>query len=187
MDQPLEEEWRNFELYEKIRVRDRRKRFWTITLTALVFLGLCSVPVIQNRLPKWQSLDAALELSLVLEHMKTRSIQEKRPVVLKFLEAGKYKMEWVSDCNAKESPSLEQEASWSDRSGTLKVLNAAELAQYSISLGTDEICFDPVYGLNGVKSRLVVVIAPVKDLSEGRLDRASYVEFEGESAKISIN
>jgi hypothetical protein len=33
----------------------------------------------------------------------------------------------------------------------------------------------------------VIVIAPVKDLSEERLDRASYVVLEGESAKISIN
>lgn len=187
MDQPLEPEWRDFELYEKIRVRDRRKRFWTIALTTLGFLGLCSVPVVTERLPKWQSLDAALQLSIELEHMKTRAIQEKRSAVLRFLDSGRYRVEFVSDCASKQSPELEKEASWADQAGALKVLTLPELGRHAITLGAEEICFDPVYGLSEVKGRKVLVIAPVKDLSEGRLERASYVELEGESAKISIN
>ncbi|MBU6153499.1 MAG: hypothetical protein KGP28_04275 [Bdellovibrionales bacterium] len=187
MDQPLEQEWRNFELYEKIRVRDRRRRFWVITLAVVLFFGLCSVPVVRERMPKWQSLDAALELSLEIERMKTRSIQEKRPVVLRFTGSGAYRMEFVLNCESKAEPVLDKEGHWPDRDGMLKILGREELERHSIALGVEEFCFDPVYGLSGVKSRLVLVVAPVKDLAEGRLERASYVELEGESAKISIN
>jgi hypothetical protein len=187
MDHPLEDEWRNFELYEKIRVRERRQRFWTITLAAFLFLALCSVPVIQDRLPKWQSLDAALEISLELEHLKTRAIQEKRSAWLRFSGPGEFRVDFVSDCESKADPVVEKVSRWKDREGSLKVLVREELSRHSIALGVDEICFDPVYGLSGVKSRIVLVIAPVKDLTEGRFERASYVELEGESAKISIN
>ena len=187
MDHSLEEEWRTFELYEKIRVRERRKRFWTIALAVFLFLGLCSVPVIRERLPKWQSLDAALELSLELEHLKTRAIQEKRSAWLRFSGPGEFRVDFVTDCESKADPVVEKVSKWKDREGSLKVLVRDELLHHTIKLGVDEICFDPVYGLSGVKSRLVLVIAPVKDLTEGRLERASYVELEGESAKISIN
>ncbi len=187
MDQPLEEEWRNFERYEKIRIRERRKRFWTIALAIFFFFGLCSIPVIRERSPKWQSLRAALELSLELEHMKTRAIQEKRPAILRFTEGAGFRVEFVADCASKSEPSLEKEGKWQDHEGALKVLSTEDLTHHSIALGADEFCFDPVYGLNGVKTRLVLVIAPVKDLAEGRMERASYVELEGESAKISVN
>jgi hypothetical protein len=187
MDQPLEEEWRNFELYEKIRIRERRQRFWTIGFAIMLFFGLCSIPVIRERMPKWQSLQAANEVSLELEHMKTRAIQEKRAAVMSFTEAGGFRVEFVTDCSSKSSPALEKEGHWQNLDGSLKVLSTQELAQHFISLGTYEVCFDPVFGLSGVKTRLVLVIAPVKDLAEGNLERASYVELEGESAKISVN
>jgi hypothetical protein len=187
MDHSLGPEWRNFELYEKIRLRERRKRIWTIATAVVLFFILCSVPVVRERGPKWQSLHAALELSLLLEHMKTRAIQEKRAATLRFPSQGAFRIDFVEDCAGKKSPVLEKEGSWSDSSGDLKVLDAGELQKYSISLGAGELCFDPVFGLEGVKSRLVLVVAPVKDLAEGSLERASYVELEGESAKISIN
>lgn len=115
MDHPLEDEWRNFELYEKIRVRERRQRFWTITLAAFLFLALCSVPVIQDRLPKWQSLDAALEISLEIEHLKTRAIQEKRSAWLRFSGPGEFRVDFVSDCESKADPVVEKVSRWKDR------------------------------------------------------------------------
>ena len=76
---------------------------------------------------------------------------------------------------------------WNDRGGSLSVLKAEEAKTLSLRQVSDQVCFDPVYGLEGVRSRRVLVVAPVKDLTEQRLDRASYIVLEGESAKISIN
>lgn len=187
MDQPIEEEWRNFELYEKTRIRDQRRRFWTIVLAGFLFLLLCAVPVIHERLPKWKTLDAARELSLELEHLKTRAIQEKKSMRMTFGESGIFRIEQVSDCSGGRVEKLEREETWSHHGGELKVLSTEELSRFSLSQGTANVCFDPVFGLPEVKNRLVLVIVPVKDLAEERLDRASYVILEGDSAKISIN
>jgi hypothetical protein len=96
-------------------------------------------------------------------------------------------METVSTCQSDAVLKVVREGVWPDADGSLKVLSNEEAKNFSLKLANDQICFDPVYGLDGVKTRKVLVIAPVKDLSESRLDRASYVILEGESAKISIN
>ena len=187
MDRPIEEEWRNFELYEKVRVRDNRKRLVLVTLTAIAFFGLCSVPVVEERMPKWQSLRAAQRLSVQLERLKTLSIQEKKPVRMHFLAGGHYQFEILNECQSEIPLRIVNAGEWPDSDGTLKILSTEEAKALSLKVATDQICFDPVFGLDGVKTRKVVVVAPVKDLSENRLDRASYIILDGESAKISIN
>jgi hypothetical protein len=187
MDQHIEEEWRNFELYEKVRIRENRRRFIVLTLATLLFFGLCSVPVLKERIPKWRSLRAAQQISVAIEQLKTASIHEKKPIRLHFTENGRYQFELLSECNSAAPIRILRTGDWSDSSGELKVLSAQEAAVLSLKLATDGLCFDPVFGLEGIKSKKVIVIAPVKDLADHRLDRASYIILEGESAKISIN
>jgi hypothetical protein len=187
MDRPLEEEWRNFELYEKVRIREHRKRFLLVALTTFLFFGLCSVPVFEERLPKWKSLQAAQRLSVELEKLKTLSIHERKPVRIRFLENGKFQLEMLAQCQSTEVLRVAVEGNWPDSQGELKILSTEEAQKMQLKLAIDQLCFDPVFGLDGVKTKKVLIIAPVKDLSEGRLDRASYVILEGESAKISIN
>jgi hypothetical protein len=187
MDRPIEEEWRNFELYEKVRVREHRKRLILIILTTLIFFALCSVPVFEERMPKWRSLRAAQRISVEIEKLKSLAIQEKKPIRIRFLENGHFQMVALTQCDSEAPLKIVREGTWPDAEGTLKVLSAEEAKNFSLKLANDQICFDPVFGLDGVKTRKVLVIAPVKDLSESRLDRASYVILEGESAKISIN
>jgi hypothetical protein len=187
MDQGLDHEWRNFELYEKVRVREHRKRFWIITLAVLLFFTLCAVPVVDERLPKWKTLDAARSILIRLEKMKTRSIQEKKPIRVSFRESGELVMELVADCKSQTAIQVIEKEIWSKDPENFKVLSRSELDHFKLKVGSDEICFDPVFGLDGVKNQIVLVVVPVKDLSAERLDRASYVILEGESAKISIN
>ena len=138
-------------------------------------------------MPKWHSLRAASELSVVLEKLKTLSIQEKHPVRIRFLEGARYQFEVVNQCQSETPLKIVNEGLWPDSEGSLKILDLAEAKDLSLKLATNQVCFDPVFGLDGVKTRKVVVIVSVKDLSERRLDRASYIILEGESAKISIN
>jgi hypothetical protein len=186
MAESLEDEWRNFELYEKVRIREHKKRFWTIALAITVFIGLCSVPVVEQRLPKWRGLRAARALSLVIEHLKTSAIREKKPLRIRFTDDGRYRIELVNGCKDPAPVRVVEEADWSS-GGPLKVLSATDLSRLPVALAVDSVCFDPVLGLDGVRTRQVLVVVPVSDLSENRLDRASYVVLEGESAKISIN
>jgi hypothetical protein len=189
MDRPIEEvQWRDFELYEQVRIRQNRNRFLIFGSALLLFLSLCAVPVVKERLPKWHSLRAAREISIELERMKTLSIQEKRPVRLKFQEDGRYRIEILERCSDGAVLRELEPGVWTSRAAELTILNRADAAKHSLGLATDEVCFDPVFGLEvNEATRAVVVVAPVNDLTAGRLDRASYVILEGESAKISIN
>ena len=187
MDRPLEEEWRDYELYEKVRVRENRKRIILITLTALIFFGLCSVPVIEERSLKWSSLEAAQVILTEIEKVKTLAIHKKTAVKLHFFADDRFEIDFVKDCKSEKPLERLREGRWPYKEGTLKVLSQSESQGLSLKLATDEICFDPVYGLDDVKTHKVLVIVPVKDLASQRLDRASYVILEGESAKISIN
>ena len=126
-------------------------------------------------------------LSVEIEKLKTLAIHEKKPVRMIFLEGGKFRLEVLVGCQSDVSLKVLREGTWPDANGDLKVLSADEAKKLSLKLANDQICFDPVFGLDGVKTRKVLVVAPVKDLSDDRLDRASYVILEGESAKISIN
>lgn len=185
MDERLEEEWRTFELYEKIRVRERRKKLTISVIALILFFSLCAVPVVEERSPKWKSLRAAQRLSIEIEKLKTLAIHEKKPAKITFLEQGGMKVEVLDDCK-KPSGTLVEQKQWKDEQGALKVLTTHEAKDLDVKLVVDEICFDPVYGLEEMKRR-VLVIVPVKDLTEHRLDRASYVIMDGDSAKISIN
>lgn len=189
MDESLDaEEWKTFELYEKIRIRKRRQKFWISSLVFALFLVLCAVPVIDEQLPKWKSLELARRLAVEIEKMKTLSIQKKQPIRMSFLDNGEMSVEMVATCqDAPGSGTLLWQKQWITEPQDLKVLHSTEALTFELKMAMDHVCFDPVYGLDDIKTRRVVVIAPVKDLTEQRLDRASYVILEGESAKISIN
>ena len=188
MDESINEEWKTFELYEKIRVKTRRKRFWISALTFAVFLGLCAVPVVDEQMPKWKSLEVARHLAVEIEQLKTLSIQRKQIIRMTFLDTGEMKIEVVSKCRDPiDSGTLLIQKKWISDASEMKVMHLMEAQMFDLRLAFDQVCFDPVFGLNDIKSRRVLIIIPVKDLTDSRLDRASYVILEGESAKISIN
>ena len=187
MAESLEHEWRTFELYEKIRRRERRKKFLILFSGAILFFGLCSVPVVEERMPKWQSLRAAQRISVELEKLKTLAIQQKKPAKLIFSAPGELRLEVVDHCLDPRPSSDRVVKEWPNAGGSLKIVTAAEAKEFGIVRSIDQVCFDPVFGLEGIKAREVIIVAPVKDLAEHRLDRASYIVLESESAKISIN
>ncbi len=183
LDHTIEQQWRTFELYEKIRIRERRKRFLVLTSAVLLFLGLCSVPVVEDRLPKWKGLEAAQKISIEIEKMKTLAIQEKKPVQVVFGVDGTFRIEVVDHCKDPHVIRTIQKQ-WNDFDHELRILPPSEAAVLHLNAAVNQICFDPVFGLDGIKGKKVITIVPAKDLS---LDRASYVVLESESANISIN
>jgi len=116
----------------------------------------------------------------------------KKPLLLSLLETGEMKVEQVAHCaaTASEVPVVEgfvREKKWTNHRVEIALMNEVEAKKANMNFTVQQICFDPVSGLSFPKSKKVVVVVPVKDLAESRLDRASYVEIETASARISIN
>ena len=192
MDEHLERQYLEVELYEKILVRERRRNGILITLTFLLFMFLSGIPVYKERFPKWQSLQAARKIAVAIEKLKTESIQLKKPLQLSLLENGQMKVEQLSSCSAAigSTPVAEgllYEKIWTHAQNDMALMNEVESKKFNMNFVVQRICFDPVEGLSAARMKRVIVVVPVNDLAESRLDRASYVEIESSSAKISIN
>lgn len=76
---------------------------------------------------------------------------------------------------------------WHSSSKDLVLLGVSDAKKMKMNFIVNQLCFDPVSGVSFSKTKKVFVVLPVKDLAESRLDRASYVEVENQTAKISIN
>jgi len=194
MDERLDRNFLEGELHEKIIVRERRRRRILIGVTLTLFLVLSAVPVYQERLPKWEGLDAARRLAVEIERLKTDAIRLKKPLKLTLSESGEVRVDVVNDCEAgapagPETAGAEplRTENWKSGNNTLSMLPVEQARKLNLNLVVDQLCFDPVNGLSQAKSKKVLVILPVKDLAESRLDRASYVEVETPTARISIN
>ena len=192
MDEHLERQYLEVELYEKIVVRERRRKAILISLASMIFLFLCAIPVYNERFPKWESLKAARNIAVEIQRIKTESLNLKKPLLLSVLENGMIKVERVSSCNIApgQTPIAEEqlyEKNWINSNEAITLLSETDAKKLKFNLSVHQICFDPVTGVNSPKFKKVFVIVPVKDLAESRLDRASYVEVESSFARISIN
>lgn len=192
MDEHLERQYLEVELYEKIIVRERRKKIILVVLAFAVFLFLSGIPVYQERFPKWDSLRAAKNIAVELEKLKTESLRLKKPLQFTVMDNGKIRIEQVSSCNptAAGTRAVEvvlQEKNWVHADSKVMLMKELDAKKMHLNMTTHQICFDPVSGVNAPKTKKVFVVVPVKDLAESRMDRASYVELETSSARISIN
>lgn len=182
-------EWRAFELWEKIEVNERRKkRIWVIC-AVIVFLAISAIPAwIENR-PKWVTLAASRRLTATLSHLKARAAVEHQAFRLRFDEAGSlsYVIERVASCALKDathSQVTERGQLLSDALSKDYLLLSRWDAQSVGVPGVEEsFCYDPLHGVwsgvedgagRGLKG---IGVISVKDLTEGRMDRASFTLF----------
>lgn len=192
MDEHLERPYLEDELYEKVVVRERRRKGLLITLAFILFLFLCGIPVYNERFPKWESLRAAKNIAVEIEKMKTESLHLKKPLQISVQENGQIKVEAVADCVSGSTGSNQDGGqlygkNWKHPESAVTILAGDEAKKLKLAMVVQQICFDPVTGMHGSKTKKVFIIVPVKDLTEARLDRASYVEVTNSSASIAIN
>ena len=64
------DDWKNFELWEKLEVRFRRYRMKWVIATVLVFLLISTIPVLKARTLKWNTLEASQVLARELNRLK---------------------------------------------------------------------------------------------------------------------
>lgn len=67
-------EWRQFELWEKIELRVKKRRRRWMALVAVLFLILASVPTVMARWPKWASLHAVRKIAEEVNRMRMDAV-----------------------------------------------------------------------------------------------------------------
>lgn len=67
------EDWGDYELWEKIEIRMRKRKRWIVAAAVLLFLILSAVPVVMDRQPRWQAYRVARGLTQILSGVKTRA------------------------------------------------------------------------------------------------------------------
>lgn len=186
-------DWENYELWEKVEQRlKRRKRLWILG-TVCIFLILSSIPIIMDRGLKWKTRALARHLALEINRVKKEASIGQKAMRFRFVDENSmsFVIESVSDCTAKNgevirAASLEKV----NQHGKYRWLSHKRGLEYGIPGLTHEFCYDPFLGSAVVKEGESLVgfgIIPVNDLTEKRMDRLTLLLLSGVSAEISFD
>jgi hypothetical protein len=197
-----EGEWRQFELWERIEHRFRRKRVWTVVATVILFLALLSIPIIRDRAPKWVAENAVRKLAIRANQMKVDSAALGVPLRLRLEPSPvglEYVIEKVEACpRGAVSGTAKAPQEWTrgpvfskPKTGVnFVVLSPERASELGLERVVSSLCYEPV--LEPVVSDSPAIaysigILTAKDLTEGRLDRMAFLNFSGLSTEIDFD
>lgn len=187
-----DDEWRQFELWERIEFRLRRKRTWIILAVGLVFVGILAAPVIEDRLPKWRATEAMRELAVRANQMKVDAASLGVSLRLRIENAGEgpqYVIERVDGCESPQSARVWGGGSLfenPERGTPFVVFEPREAIALGLERVTTSICYDPL-GTGAKPEVQSLGILTAKDLTESRLDRVAFLNFSGLFAEIDFD
>lgn len=198
-------EWDNYELWEKIEYRlKRRKKLWVFA-TFILFIALSAVPIVLDRWPKWKTRAFARKLAQEINHIKNDAITQRAAFRLRFAGEGKlsYAVEKLESCSSQHGEIVRSGTLSSSAALTTDVVPESKESNrgytwLSESAGTElqvpglvqEFCYDYLLGSSATQQDGVIIgfgIISVKDLTEKRLDRLSLLILSGTSAEISFD
>jgi hypothetical protein len=174
-------EWSHFELWEKVEQRLRRRRLLWVAAAVVAFLLLSAVPAVLELLPRWRAQGAAHLLAREIGWMKRQASVEGRAYRIGVDDDGGFRVESAPSCQAGDGD-------WAAARSPPE--RGGELGAPGLVRG---VCYDPRSGAASssgplaAESLFAFAIAPVRDLAEGRLDRASVLVVRGPSAEISMD
>lgn len=186
-------EWENYELWEKIEVRLKRRKLLWIGATVFVFLLISSIPILLDRWPKWVTLSATRKLAQEINLVKREAGIEHRAIRLRVNTDLSFTIEKVSSCaDILPGPAI--------REGTL--VKASSVGQYLLlsssmadRLGipglASTFCYDSLQGASALPSDTwqgfgIIPASDANNLAEPRLDRVSSLLLHGPSAELSF-
>ncbi len=186
------DEWSQYELWEKVENRLRRRRRLWIAGACLGFLCLSSIPIVIERAPKWASLSATRRLAEEINAIKIEASLSHAAYRIRFQGSGRldYAVEKLANCSSGGGETV--------RSGSL--MNGPRESEYALvgpeagkRLGIDgfveSICYDYLSGSDVVLSGEGLAgfgVAPVNDLTGDRTDRLAVLLVSGPSAEVTF-
>ncbi len=197
-----DDEWRQFELWERIELRLRRKKTWIILAVAFVFIAILGAPVIEDRLPKWHALNAMRILAVRANQMKVDAAALGVPLRLRIEDSAdgpQYVIERVDQCDTNRGFSngiVEAKSArvWGggplfespERAHEFVVFEPKFASALGLERVTTAVCYDPLGTEAGEGIRALGILS-AKDLTEKRLDRVAFLNFSGLFAEIDFD
>ncbi len=192
--------WDLYELYEKVEARKAKKRRVWIIFTITFFLILSAIPVIVDRRGKWQSYTAVRKLGQELNALRREAALGQKAVRLRFTAPGtlKYVVETAIHCDSQSWAQIRlADLLKEPRSFDYAVITASQSKDLDIPGLINNFCYDPFRGTQTdldalpVKSGMektpnAFAVIPVKDLTEKRLDRVSFLMLARENSETNF-
>lgn len=185
-----QEEWKDFELWERAELRFRRTRMFWILGTAILCLILSSVPVFMSRAPKWATLRLAAAAAGEINRIKREATVDHAAFRIRFFsdERIRFEVEKAPTCDSSSFHKV-REGSLLDeaRAGEYALISAATATKLGIPSIVESFCYEIVTGsMHAYRGNETVGFGwiPVKDLSEDRSDRVSILLMQGTSAEL---
>ncbi len=184
--------WTDFELWEQIELRlRRRKRLW-IGFTVITFLFLCSIPVFIERGPKWASFITARRLAQEIEAIQREANQTQNAHRLRIQSGSEVVIERAESCDSTVFTQVRTKILAKPLFGRLwfgpvVILKPDEAASFGLKSVIGQICYDPLKGSEPFVKGLAdsgFVLMTAKDLADKRVDRSASVILTGPLAEI---
>jgi len=186
-------EWNNYEFWEKVESRRRRKNALWVFATALVFLALSSVPIVVDQKPKWLSRRAARLMGQEINRVKREASVDRAAYRIRFEGDGalSYVVEKASSCKEGQFTPVRSGALVApDLLSQLVVLDRGVGEQAGVPGLGRQFCYDPLQGSeSGDEARSLAAFGfiPARDLSERRFDRVTVLLLNGPSADATFD
>jgi hypothetical protein len=180
--------WQNYELWEKVEARFRRKRLLWILATLFLVFFFSAIPVVTDRFPYWQSRFAAEQLAQEMNRMKREAMVNRESYRIRFLDPSSlsYTVEKVQHCSDAQGVKL-RTSELRQTSEALAWLPPSQGEALGIPGLVSDFCYDPWLGNHwSLQGQPLVgfAILPAQDLQSHRLDRLSILLIQGPSAEM---
>jgi len=180
-----EADWRQFELWERIETRLKRKKTWTVLAVCLVFIAILSVPIFQDRLPKWRALSAMRSLAVRANAMKVDAASLGVSLQLRLTDSENGPLFIIEKVTACEQGTVLEVM------GGGQVFSNAEVGKayrvFTHERVAHSLCYDPASSGSTDPGTRSLGILTAKDLTESRLDRIALLNFSGLFAEIAFD
>jgi hypothetical protein len=188
------EEWRSFELWEKIEARERRRRRYWMIAAGVAFLALAAVPVVRDSAPHWATQRAArlVAQGVLKVHVLVSTTARPHRLTLQTGVDGEvaYVLERVTGCGpgARVEEEILRRPLFRAGQG-YSVVGPSAAASAGLEYLADSYCYDATQpdderARGPVKTALGVV--PTDDLSTSRWDRLSAAVVDRRTLEVQF-
>lgn len=185
-------EWNHYELWEKVEVRLKRRKWLWVSLVIVLFVALSAIPILGDRKIKWVEIVGLRKLSEVIGEMKVRAGQEKVAERLRFIDGGvpQYVIERVENCDQSKGEAIQSGSIFTEtREREIRVLSDGDSGRFGVPGVSSSICYDPIQGMryeSNSKEVKAIGLIPQIDYEASRTDRIAILLFSGANGEMSF-